>query len=117
MRFAKPTLVAVIAVLLAAYAFDCDSMMTPEQTMDCCNSMPCSSQGHHGQDCCKTMPSMHAPFVQPTTVHAGFSFDVLAVLPAASESMDLDSSVRAVTSHWHAPPLLDSSPSPLPLKI
>ena len=107
----------LVALSFAAYAFDCGGMMTPEQAMQCCNSMPCSSQGHNGQDCCKTMPSMHAPFVQLTTAHAGFSIDVLAVLPAASESMDLNSSARSVTSHWHAPPLLHSSPPPLPLRI
>jgi hypothetical protein len=116
MRFAKLTLVAVIAVLLAAYAFDCDSLTTPEQAMECCNSMPCSTQGHHGQDCCKTMPSMYSPFVQASTVHAVFSVDVVAVLPASIDSLDPVSSARIVASHWHAPPGL-LLPSRLPLRI
>src|ERR1700758_3303990 len=68
MNQARPILIAALAVALAVYAFDCGAMTTPERAMQCCNSMPCSSQGHHGQDCCKTMPAMHAPFVQPSFV-------------------------------------------------
>jgi len=46
---------------------------TPEQAMQCCNSMPCSSHGHeHSQDCCKTTQAMHRPFVQPSSVHCVF---------------------------------------------
>jgi hypothetical protein len=48
MRFAKPILLAALAVALAAYAFDCGALGTPEQAMQCCNSMPCSSHGHRG---------------------------------------------------------------------
>ena len=116
MGFCRPILVGLIGVLLAAYVSDCDSMATPEQAMRCCNSMPCSSQGHQGQDCCKTMPSMHAPFVQPATVHAGFSLNVLAVLPASVESMGQDLSSVSATPAWHAPPLIPE-PSPQPLRI
>jgi hypothetical protein len=65
MRLAKPTFLAVLAVALAAYAFDCGATTTPEQAMQCCNSMPCSSHGHHGQDCCKTMVSSQSPSVLP----------------------------------------------------
>jgi hypothetical protein len=116
MKFAKPILVAVAAIMLAVYEFDCDSMTTPEQAMQCCASMPCSPQGHRGQDCCKAMPSMHVPFVQPLTPHAGFSFVVLAVLPDSSDSIDLMSSARHPASDSHAPPLIYSS-SPVPLRI
>jgi len=116
MRSGRPILVALIGLLLAAYALDCDSMMTPEQAMQCCNSMPCSSQDHHGQDCCKTMPSMHAPFMQPSTVHAGFSLNVLAVLPALTEATYLTSSSVSATLAWHDPPLIPA-PSPQPLRI
>jgi hypothetical protein len=44
-------------------------MTTPEQATQCCSSMPCMAQGHDGQDRCKSMPFMHAPFVRPTTIH------------------------------------------------
>jgi hypothetical protein len=58
MRSIKPLFVAILALVLGAYAFDCEAATTPEQAMQCCKSMLCSSHGHHGQDCCKTMPTM-----------------------------------------------------------
>jgi hypothetical protein len=108
MRLAKLILLTVLTVTLAAYALDC-SATTPEQAMACCNSMPCSSQGHHGQDCCKTMPAMHAPFVQPSSV-VGISYSpsAAAVLTAFNESHGLDSSAFIVAEHSHAPPLARS---------
>ena len=108
---------AVVAVALAAYAFDCSAMTTPEQAMQCCNSMPCSSHGHHGQDCCKTMQAMHAPFVQPPSVHSiSFANVVFAVLPASGESLVIDSSARFVAAQSHAPPIFCSW-APRPLRI
>jgi hypothetical protein len=117
MRFSRTIFVTTLAFALMAYAFDCGGMTTPEQAMECCKSMPCSSQGHHGQNCCKTMPAMHAPFVQPSSFHdGGYSIDVFAVLPTSSESVDLESAVRSVAAHCHAPPTFYSS-SPPPLRI
>jgi hypothetical protein len=69
MRFARPILMAVLVAALAAYALDCGAMTSPEQAAQCCSSMPCSPRGHSGQDCCKSMPSLHAPFVQSMAVH------------------------------------------------
>jgi len=117
MRLVKPFYLAVFAIALAGYAFDCGAMMTPEQAMQCCDSMPCSSHGHHGQDCCKTMPTVRAPFVEPSSVH-GVSYSplVLAVLPATGKSLALDSIDRAIAAHCHAPPIL-YTPAPLPLRI
>jgi len=117
MRLVRPFFLAVLAFALAAYAFDCGAATTPEKAMQCCDSMPCSSHGHHAQDCCKTMPAMHAPFVQPSSVHGvSYSPAVLAVLPATGKSLALDSSDRAIAAHCHAPPIR-SSPAPLPLRI
>jgi hypothetical protein len=117
MKFAKAVLVALVVLFLAAYAMDCDSMATREQAMQCCNSMPCSSQTHHdGQDCCKTMPSMHAPFVAPSTTHVGFWFAAAATLRPSGEPMQLTSSAWSVTSQWRAPTLC-FFPLPLPLRI
>ena len=56
----RRTLVVALIAALAAYALDCVGMTTPEQAMQCCNSMRCPSHDHHGQDCCKTMPTMHS---------------------------------------------------------
>ena len=117
MRLTKPIFLAVLAVSLAAYAFDCGAATTAEQAMQCCNSMPCSSQGHHAQDCCKTMQAMHAPFVQPSSVHGvSYSPFVFAVLPETSESLALGSSSRVIAAHCHPPPIR-SAPAPLPLRI
>jgi hypothetical protein len=117
MSLARPISLALLAVAIMAYAFDCGATITPEQAMQCCNSMPCSSHGHQGQDCCKTMPTMHAPFVQAASLHgAAFSPVMFAVLPASGEAINLDSTARSITAHCHAPPGFDL-PSPQPLRI
>jgi len=117
MRVVRPFFLAVLAIALAGYAFDCGATTTPEQAMQCCDSMPCSSDGHHGQDCCKTMPTVRAPFVQPSSV-PGVSYSplVLAVLPATGKSLALDFPDRVIAAHCHAPPIR-YSPAPLPLRI
>ena len=71
-------LIAVLTVALAGYALDGVGMTTPEQAMQCCNSMRCPSHGHHGQDCCKSMPSVHAAFGQPSSMQ-GVSFSLIAL--------------------------------------
>lgn len=101
---------AVLGVALAAYAFDCSGMTTPEQAMQCCNSMPCSSQSDHGQDCCRTMPAMHAPFVQPssiaTIVLPTAQPTVLAVIPRV---IRLNSSRVPIFGNEQAPPGIKTS--------
>jgi len=107
----------LLTVSLTAYAFDCGPTTTPEQAMLCCDSMQCSSHGHHGQDCCKTMPTMHAPFVQTASVHsASFTSPVLGVLSSPDAPDTMDSSVGVIAAHCHAPPIL-SVPTRLPLRI
>jgi DNA-binding transcriptional MerR regulator len=104
-------------VALGVYAFDCEAATTPEKAMQCCKSMHCSSRGRHGQNCCKTMPTMHTPFVQPPSVHGvSFSPVVLAVMAASCKSSGLDSFARAVAAHCHAPPSFHSTAAP-PLRI
>lgn len=122
MRAAKPMFLTVLIVALATYAFDCEAMITPQQAMQCCKSMHCSSHRHHGMgqqdmDCCKTMPSMHASFVQPSSVQ-GLSFSpiVFAVIPASGEpGLDSSSSCR-IAARCHAPPIF-YVPAALPLRI
>jgi hypothetical protein len=117
MRFARPIFAAIVVVALSAYALDCSAMTTPEQAMQCCKTMHCSSHAHHGQDCCKTMPTAHPSFVQPSSLH-GLSFSpvVLAVMPASVESRGFDSSGRSIAAHCHAPPIFCSPPS-APIRI
>jgi hypothetical protein len=118
MRRANRILIAAVVIALAVYAFDCGATTTPEQAMQCCDSMPCSSQGHHdGQDCCKTMPSMHAPFVQPSPLNGAFTSSVvLAVLPGFVESQFSGSSAGVIAAHCHAPPIF-YAPAAIPLRI
>jgi hypothetical protein len=64
------------------------------------------------------MPSMHAPFVQPSSLH-GVPWLILlfTVLPASGipdEGSDL--SDRVVAANGHAPPILCVT-APLPLRI
>jgi hypothetical protein len=117
MSIAKSILLLALAAALANYAVDCSAMNTPEQAMQCCGSMPCPP--HHGdsEDCCKSMPSMHAPFVQPAASAAhSTALVVLGILSAQFGIMTADSSAILVTSNFHAPPAGSSSP-PLPLRI
>jgi len=117
MRLPRPFFLVAVAIALAAYAFDCGAAITPEQAMQCCDSMPCSSHGHHAQDCCKAMPTVHAPFVQPPSVQGvSYSPFVLAVLPATAKSLTLDFPDRVIAAHCHAPPIR-YTPAPLPLRI
>jgi hypothetical protein len=118
MRVAKSVLTAVVICAVVAYVFDCSAMSTPEEAMQCCDSMPCSSHGRsQAQDCCKTMASMHALFVQPSSGQRfSSSPDVLAVLPASVESQYLVLSVHLIQQQqFRAPPVL--STASLPLRI
>jgi hypothetical protein len=78
MGFARQVILVVLAIAVAAYASDCGGMTTPEQAMQCCNSMRCSSHAHHGQECCKTMPSIQATLGQPSSTQ-GISFSPVAL--------------------------------------
>ena len=107
MRLARSFLLAVIAVALGAYGFDCEAMTSPEQASQCCRSMSmhCSSHGAHGMDCCKTMRTVHAPFVLPSSVRVfSSSHIVFAVMPADGKSTGALSSDLSLTAHCHAPP-------------
>src|SRR5438552_8425142 len=117
MGLLKPILPALLAVALSAYGFDCSAMTTPEQAMQCCNSMHCSSHAHHGQDCCKRMPNVRSPFVGASSDRGiSLSLAAPAVMPARGELPVLDFSARIIPAHSHAPPLFSFSAS-VPLRI
>jgi hypothetical protein len=117
MRFSRLILVTAVAAALAAYAFDCGAAITPEQAMKCCDSMPCSSQGHQGEDCCKAMPSGSAAFVRPASVAGASFFSVVsALLQASIEFHHADCPDRVIVAHGHAPPILPA-PGFAPLRI
>jgi len=116
----RPLFVAILAVALGAYAFDCEAATTPEQAMQCCQSMgmECASHGLSAMDCCSSMQSAQAPFVMSAAPsHDSFAtLLVFAVLPAENLSAELNSSGELLTAQSHAPPIFNLS-APLPLRI
>lgn len=116
-KFFKPLVIVAIMVALAAYALDCGAMTTPELATQCCSSMPCAPQGHNGQDCCKSMPSMHAPVVQPSSIQSTtHALAAIATLTASGAAAPPLSEIEAFSTSWPAPPLISPSAF-LPLRI
>src|SRR5271167_2259116 len=117
MRLAKSLFVASLTVTLTAYAFDCGDMATTDQAMECCNSMPCSSHGHDGQDCCKTMPDMHPAFILASPAHGVFFSPIIVALVPELKGVEVNNSfARILVAHSHAPPASFSTASS-PLRI
>lgn len=117
MRFAKPILVALLGIAFSAYGFDCSPMTSPDQAMECCDSMNCS-HGMHGEDCCRTAPSVHAPFVQPASVDGVALAPLALMLPAVhSLPLDFDHPDGWEILRFHDPPLIFDSTAPLQLRI
>ena len=117
MWFARPILVAVLGLAFAAYGFDCSPMTSPDKAMECCDSMNCS-QGMHGEDCCQTAPSIHAPFVQPASMHSvAFAPLDFVVQPASIPSSFIDHADGRVALRFHDPPRIFDSSAPLQLRI
>jgi hypothetical protein len=117
MRFAKPILVAMLGFAFAAYGFDCSPMVSPDQAMECCDSMNCS-HGMHGEDCCQTGTSVHAPFVQPASMHSGvFPPLASAALPVSGQFGLTDHSDGCSALRFHDPPSPFAAPVPLQLRI
>src|ERR1700745_757536 len=95
LRPAKCVLSSALIVALAAYGLDCAGMITPEQAMQCCNTMRCHShhgRSHHGnQDCSNPSPAIQADFGQPSSVQGiAFSAVALGVVQAFNDSQIAD---------------------------
>jgi hypothetical protein len=117
MSFVKPILVAVLGFAFAGYGYDCSPMMSAHEAMECCDSMNCS-HGMHGEDCCRTAPSMHAPFVQPALTHSiSFTPLALAVPPASVQFHSIDHAGEGVAFRFHDPPPFFASAALLQLRI
>jgi hypothetical protein len=114
----RRVLFVALTVALATYALDCVSMTTPEQAMQCCKAMHCHSHHHHkSQDCCKTMPAMHAVLGQPSLAQGvSLSPVVVGLVQAFSETNGLEPSAGIIAEHSHAPPI-SSLPAVPPLRI
>lgn len=117
MNPARTILVALVGLALTAYASDCMDTASPEQSMQCCQSMSCASHGHTSEDCCKSMQSVHAPFMFSAHTNGGslmtFAFVVLSAFDGSAE---LNSSRVLIPVYSHAPPGMGVT-TPLPLRI
>ena len=103
MRIARPSIVAALIIALAAYAIDCVAA-TPQQAMQCCHSMRCSSHGHHGMDCCKTI-TVRAVLGQPSSLQGvSLTHVTFGVVEALEISASLGRPGPAAIAHSHAPP-------------
>jgi len=112
MQLGKAILLAMLAAALVGYALDCGPMVTAEQAMQCCQSMPCSSPGHEGEDCCQTMSAGHAPFLQPASAQTGTLESLaVAVVPTAPLPPDAVLLARVAVSS-HTPPILGAVAAP-----
>ena len=118
MRFAKPILVAVLGIAFAAYGFDCSPMMSADQAMECCDSMDCS-HGMHGEDCCQTGSSIHAPFVQTAAdiYRVGFAPLAIVIQPALIPASSIDHADERAALRFHDPPLIFEPAARLQLRI
>jgi hypothetical protein len=115
---AKPILLLIVAAAIALYATDCGAMTTPDQAMQCCDTMPCSSHSpERSQECCSNMPSVHAPFLQPASTQ-GLSFSpvFVALLPGFDALPGLHSTANIYRARSHAPPISPTA-SLSPLRI
>ena len=119
MRLVRAILTGVCVAVLAMYALDCFPASTPDEAMQCCDSMPCPEHSQHGsQNCCQTMPSSHAEFVQPHSPDIAPHAPVLcAFLPVGNALQGLNGPARVlVTANSHAPPLTPAAAS-TPLRV
>ena len=104
MQFAKQIVMTLLGIALVAYALDCSAMVTPHHAVECCQSMGCSSQGHTSEDCCKTMPAMHVPFVQPSTLTIASPAAQPTVLAVVPHAVRQESSIVRVSSNTQSSP-------------
>jgi hypothetical protein len=117
MRLTRTILLTAIVVALATYAIDCSDIVSPEQAMQCCNTMPCSPHAH-GKNCCESMPSTHSPFVQSASV-GKITVPLLAraVLPAHAAHPEIPFAADVTVAQYHAPPILLDTLALSPLRI
>lgn len=114
LRLAKWVLLATLTIALAAYGLDCLGMVTPEQEMQCCDTMQCHSHGHHNQGCCSTTPQVHYSLKPASIQRVPFSPVALGVVQGPSGCEIVQFPAVITSGHSHDPPSLRSiAASPL----
>jgi hypothetical protein len=118
MRVARLIFVMLLVAGLTVYAFDCSAASTPDEAMQCCDSMPCHHSHNGSQDCCENMQSSHLPFMQPHSLDtASHASTFHAMLPAADAVPRLDCFAQILLGvNSHAPPGMPTA-AVTPLRI
>jgi len=110
----------VLAIALAASGGDCLDMPTPEQAMQCCNTMRCHSHTHHrhqSQHCCNDVAQMQAALGQPSSVlELSFAPVALGLVDVFRDSQMIEFSAQIIAERSHDPPSQLSRPA-LSLRI
>lgn len=87
--------------------------------MDCCASMSCPSHadGDGDQECCRTMPDIHAPFMQSASTPVASLSPAVFTASQGITHLNIPGWVDAtIQAYCHAPP--DAGPpANLPLRI
>ena len=110
-------LLTVMVVALATYAMDCSDIVSSDQAMQCCKTMPCAPHSH-GKNCCETMPSTHSPFVQSASL-SKITSSLLgyALHPPHAAHPQIRLGADSIIAQYHAPPTLQESSTASPLRI
>jgi len=109
MGYAGKCIFSTLIVALATYGLDCLGVTTPEQAMQCCNTMRCHSHHHRSrhrnQNCCNTTPQIHADFGRPSPMHGiAFAPGALGPIEAFGDSQIAEFFASVVAEHSHDPP-------------
>src|SRR5215469_15202273 len=107
---AKHVLFAALILVLSAYGLECVGVTTPEQSMQCCNTMRCHSphnrHSHQSMDCCETVPHIQPALGQPSSVRAiSFAPATLGLVQGFGDSRLMEVSRGIIGAHAHDPPL------------
>src|SRR3954471_17519402 len=102
MRFLRQGVVAMLMLVMATFSIDCLAE-SPQQAMQCCHAMRCSSSSHMGKNCCQTMLAMRATLGQPLTAHAVSCTAVLGLVAETDKTSTLSSFACPAIELTHAP--------------
>lgn len=114
---ARALLVTAIVAALAGYAIDCSTIVSPDQAMQCCKTMPCTPHSS-GKNCCDTTPSTHPPFVQAASLSkATLSLVSYFSVPTLTSHLPIRSGADITVAQYQSPPPLLEFSSNSPLRI
>src|SRR5690349_17431927 len=113
---ARTILGIFLIVVLAFYTLDCFAASTPDDAMQCCDSMPCPEHSHNGsEDCCQTMPSLQGPFLHSRFVNTLPPLAPVTMLTIVGVPLTVSPPAHVILAgDCHAPP---GSPTSVPAPI